>query len=733
MKAYMSTNNGVGQKVQNQVLDDEKEDNKGYYDISFLSSTKENYDHPKLLECEENLKITHVSYRIGKKKTRRKLHIILNKEDALSFYYNFIKFVDCSAFDDIAFYLTLGLIQTQKERGLLMSEFYHWSKSGILAYLFYLLKDKPIICHIHQKFYIYYRSTKNTSNTEGLNELSLEQCQTEIEDFTIKFLKMKMLPQCFSQNKFFETAIKDYLRLDGVTTNRSGLFEQTNRVLKFNEDLFMSYYGFFINLKEERMGISQVPLVLKKNHSISASIIEQLTLPSSLKHQNPLNLTDKDEQRELALRNTGQITPVQIDERKQAFNNCLSDKFINKLLKLTRNDFKLLLILRSCLARILFLDTISPSLQTGYCFYGPTRTGKSLFQKIISYFGNATNLSSKMTKFNNYFLKDASVINIPNLDSYLTHEQTQLLRNILCKDAIVDKQKYVKGNVGFIANGVVVITTNTYPGTIAKLNKEEFKDKLIYVYFGSSIPDNELDHSLQDFAEDFTTELFMWGLTIPVHFLEAQVRSTTFYELTGFTNENQDDILTDFILNQFYVLNEDWVKPAHFVEELEGANKNFFIKKEVYSSRAEIITAFERYSIEVYGDKTPIKYHHLISQISNTLTSARFGLKNINYRPRIKGTTTRIRVIAGVKVLNSQQKALYKRGQINLKPISLIQHKDKQTKATLFNDILYGMNTIFDGVGLDSLLAEKFKTYHTIHNSLNSIVKNQLIKSEEIK
>ena len=175
----MNTKNDLIKNEEKVLSTQTKTKENNYYEIYFISGN-ENYDYEEVKNLDQNKIFTHIYFRIGKTITRRRFYLTLRKEEIIKFYNHFLQFIDCGHFDDIKFYLTIGLIITRKEHESFQPQFYHWSRAGTIAYFFYLIKQKPLIREVINKVEYFYKNSSNVNSSEIIQELSFDQCVNEI-------------------------------------------------------------------------------------------------------------------------------------------------------------------------------------------------------------------------------------------------------------------------------------------------------------------------------------------------------------------------------------------------------------------------------------------------------------------------------------------------------------------------------------------------------------------------
>lgn len=123
---------------------------------------------------------------------------------------------------------------------------------------------------------------------------------------------------------------------------------------------------------------------------------------------------------------------ILIKKRKECINDYFSEDFLLfiKKIKITCN-----ICCKNGNSTCIFARSIGSKLQTGFWLYGVPGSEKSFMQQLIGRF-NVVNLPQTISEFTIETLKDASVINIPDIID-LSKDQIQLLRSIIGRDADV--------------------------------------------------------------------------------------------------------------------------------------------------------------------------------------------------------------------------------------------------------------------------------------------------------
>jgi len=578
------------------------------------------------------------------------------------------------------------------------NEVYHLTPGGVIGFLLWFqTRDCPIIIREYTTFgarYLVFNPSKKITE-----ETSLERCYDLVVQFTkTKFLKSNIIPTVFSNDNFLSTVLASYFSYDKTSRELPANSHVTNRLLEYNNILYLPKDGYISVSKNEGAMIAQDPLKLNKplfedssELFLRQSSFNQDLLPEHTEVQEPLSLID------------------QRIERVDALKDILTDGFIKFLIDLTQNNLEIMLALRTCLARILFAGDIGSKLQTGFWFYGPPRTGKSLIQKIISLFGNTEIISGGVSNFSTDTYKSASVIVFPDVLNF-SSEQLQLLRRLLGRDPLSGERKYQQGSLTYVSKATTIITSNRYPGELKALNYEEYKDKLIFVPFTSPIPNDQIDPNLLAVAIKFRTELSIWALTIPSLFLDKQVRAEDYYQLIGRPEGANDDIFDEFLQSTLYTIDRDWKCPENLkiIQEAEYGGEsqiNFFTSKTCLINRPSLMNLYDEWCKNYLGEKHEVNGFY--SRIKNTLNSSRYQLGVEDSRPR-SANGSRNRCFLRIIYPTTEQKYMADKGLNNLKPVRPIINKPPINREELLEYALFGFNP---DLGADLLKTNKDNDY----------------------
>lgn len=571
------------------------------------------------------------------------------------------------------------------------NEVYYLTPGGVIGFLlWYQTKDRPIIIREYTPLgsrYLVFNPIKKITE-----ETSIERCQDLVIQFTKnKFLQCNIVPTVFSNENFLNTVLLSYFSYENTSRELLSDSHVTNRLMEFDDKLYFPGDGFLNVSTNEGAMIVQDPLRLEKPLFDTPLFHREVPLTQGLLPETTFssgNQPDLQSQRE---------------ERVTFLKGALTDEFIEFLIDLTQKNLEVMLALRTCLARIIFAGDIGSKLQTGFWFYGPPRTGKSLVQKIISLFGNTEIISGGVSNFSTDTYKSASVIVFPDVLN-LSGEQLQLLRRLLGRDPLSGERKYQQGSLTYVSKATTIITSNRYPGELKALNYEEYKDKLIFVPFTKPIDSNKIDPNLLTVAIKFKTELIIWALTTPSLFLDKQIRAEDYYQLIGRPEGANDDIFDEFLQSTLYTVDKEWKSPEglNIIQDPEPGDEssiNFFTSRSCTISRPTLLNLYEEWCKNCLGEKHEI--NGFFSRVKNTLNSSRYQLGIEESRPRSAGGN-RNRCFLRIMYPTPEQKINSDKGLNNLKPVRPIHTPPPISRENLFEYALFGYNPDLGGDLLNS-------------------------------
>lgn len=599
----------------------------------------------------------------------------LQKKQCILFSIHYSKFIESGAnLRDEGYRLVCeGLSRTYFHNE--DNELYHLTPGGIIGFLIYInTKNNPVMIREYSSLGIRYLVFNEI--LKRTEECSIERCHDLITRYTkTSFLQSNILPTSFSNDSFLSAALNSYFSYNETSREAIGNNYVTNRVMEYENKLYFPKDGHIYVDENKGATINQLPLKLDKPlfaGQLADQYYRQGNLSKLLPEKSSTDLAGVREERALLLK-----------------HDILTPAFQNLIIKLSRGEYQIALALRTAIARVVFAGDIGDKLQTGFWFYGPPRTGKSLAQKIIAMFGHSEIISGNVTNFSTDTYKSASVIIFPDVLSF-SSEQLQLLRRLLGRDPLSGERKYQQGSLNYVSKATVVITSNRYPGDIKSLNFEEYRDKLIFVPFYNAVSDEEIDPNLIHKITNFKEEFLIWALTVPRIFLDKQVRAEEYYQLVGRPRDGGDDIFDEFIQSTLYTIDPDWKCPSEtkIVNKWEDGVINLFDNKTCSIDRNSLKNLYEEWCKNVLKEKHDT--NGFFTKIKNTLNSARYKLNLKESRPNVSGV--RPRVFENIIYPTPEVKKQSDQGLNNLIPVRTIRIKDHINKQDLFEQAIFGMD-----------------------------------------